>query len=341
MDDAALGSKLARELEVRCIVADGDLDGLATAAILRVVWPGAEIRFAHPAEVRAGKVDAWMGAHTAVVDLPFHPGCGLYIDHHQTNRPDAQTEAAFDGTVVWRPRLSAARVAYDLFCEVADLSGVAAWMDMIDRLDGGRITPAELFSDHPVVRIGRAVDPIQYDFCMDLADAISDGIPPETAIERVLIASSVAAAQAEFEGLRSIIEERLRIEDRLAILRLDGETFRTNGYLVTAVAGDACEACVIVHGQLEGEVGDRGRWPLSASFYSNSFLHTEGGIFDLTAFATAFDIDGGGHANACGCRIQPLAAGATLGAFTLEERRVETSDIERNLAAWQAAWAAR
>jgi nanoRNase/pAp phosphatase (c-di-AMP/oligoRNAs hydrolase) len=46
------------------------------------------------------------------------------------------------------------------------------------------------------------------------------------------------------------------------------------------------------------------RPPLSASFYANSFIKDGQNRYDLSKLATAFDPHGGGHANACGCRIQ-------------------------------------
>ncbi|HJN70580.1 MAG TPA: hypothetical protein QF525_03985, partial [Candidatus Thalassarchaeaceae archaeon] len=59
------------------------------------------------------------------------------------------------------------------------------------------------------------------------------------------------------------------------------------------------------------------------------------GIYDLTQLATRFDPDGGGHAGACGCRIQPLENGIRV------ERIVAPSDIDANLSEWLRMWATR
>ena len=48
------------DMDIDRIVADGDLDGLLSAAIVRRVWRGVPVRFSHPAEVRRGGVDDWM-----------------------------------------------------------------------------------------------------------------------------------------------------------------------------------------------------------------------------------------------------------------------------------------
>ena len=63
------------------------------------------------------------------------------------------------------------------------------------------------------------------------------------------------------------------------------------------------------------------------------FLHPNGGLFDLTKLATMFDPFGGGHRNACGCRIIPLD-----GEGCVEERTLTPEDIAANLSAWLMAW---
>jgi hypothetical protein len=49
--------------------------------------------------------------------------------------------------------------------------------------------------------------------------------------------------------------------------------------------------------------------------------------------ATFLDRTGGGHKNACGCRIQPLADDGEL-----TSRVVTLEDISRNLEHWLTLW---
>ena len=325
-------------MEINRIVADGDLDGLLSAAILRRVWKHASVRFSHPAEVRRGGVDDWMSRQTAVLDLPFHPMCGLHIDHHLTNKPTPEQKkaAALEGCrIVWDDALSAARVCFNTFQDVTNLDDIGIWMDMVDKLDGGKISRDEFLSDHPIVWIGRTIDATDAAYCQSLLQHIVKGMSPSDLIETTIVAEKISRSKQEFRRLQSMLEECSTIIDRIAIVRLDDKGIRTNGYLVTAHFGDKCDACMIVHGYHDLS-DDEERWPLSASFYSNSFLHEEGGLFDLTQLATAFDPDGGGHANACGCRIQPLSNDGRR-----EDRIVEASDIEKNIEAWMIKWASR
>ena len=85
---------------------------------------------------------------------------------------------------------------------------------------------------------------------------------------------------------------------------------------------DRADACCIVHGYADGDLSTADRPPLSASFYANSFLANGQGRYDLSRMATALDSTGGGHANACGCRIQPPG-------------------LEANMAYWLDMWAKR
>ncbi len=321
------------EIQIQRVVADGDLDGLLSAAILKRVWNDAEVRFSHPAEIRRGDMDEFIDEKTAVVDLPFHPNCGLHIDHHLTNKPTELQllEADERGCkIIWDSALSAARVCFDTFREIVDLTDIEQWMDMVDKLDGGKISREEFLSNHPIVWIGRIMDASEPELCALLLTEITGGASPDALMHVEEVHEKVRVAKDEFSRLQSMIDDCSEIVDRMAIVRLDGKGVRTNGYLITAHFGELCDACIIVHGNA---APSEHQWPLSASFYSNSFLHKEGGLFDLTTLATAFDVDGGGHANACGCRIQPLSS-----AGEIEHRAVNVADVERNIGAWMQAW---
>ena len=177
------------------------------------------------------------------------------------------------------------------------------------------------------------MDASDVELCNLLLEQITMGASPEELVKVGGVSEKIELAKDEFSRLQAMIDSCSKIDDRMAIVRLDGKGVRTNGYLITAHFGAECDACIIIHGN---EHSDENSWPLSASFYSNSFLHKEGGLFDLTRMATAFDVDGGGHANACGCRIQPLSDSGVV-----EEREVNLEDVQKNIQAWMDTWKSR
>ncbi len=322
-------------LDITRIVTDGDLDGVMTAAILRRYWPDAEVVFGHPGALRAGLLDDVIDARTAVCDLPAHPAAGLLIDHHETNRPVSDPTADASGPVIiWRPTQSAARIAHDEVSGTVDCSDLSEAMEWVDRLDGGSITRQQYLSDHPMVRIARLVDG---DAMPEVARAVLRGFERGDSPERLLQHPAIATADAERRAgrrlIHRIIDETAIIVERLAVVRFDGSGVRTNGYEITARIGDACDACILVHGWLDGSMGDAERPPVGASFYNNSFLHPDGGLADLTLLATAIDPDGGGHRDACGCRVKPLDD-----AGVVTERPLTVADLDANLDRWLTIW---
>ena len=321
----------ALSLDIRRIVTDSDLDGVVTGAILRRWWPDAEIVFGHPGELRAGLLDDCIDRHTAVCDLPRHPECGLSIDHHQSNAPVGDEEGVIS---IWRHAPSAARIAYDLLVNEVDLSDMSEFLNWVDKLDGGGVTREEFLSNHPVIWLGRLID-VESGLAMHILESLQAGMSVEEILSIDWVASALEERKVRQAVLNQAISQNLEVVDRLAIVRMEDAGMRSNGYRITAIAGDSCDACVVVHGDVGASFGDEEQYPVSASFYTNSFLHTEGGLYDLTQLATKFDPDGGGHANACGCRIQPIEDGERV------ERQVEIGDIDRNLEVWLAMWAER
>lgn len=318
-------------LDIRRIVTDSDFDGVVTGSILRRWWPDSEVVFGHPGELRAGLMDHLMDRKTAVCDLPSHPNCGLSIDHHQSNKPTG----AENGVVsVWRATPSAARIAHDLLKNRIDLSDLDDLLVWVDKLDGGSVTRDEYLSDNPAVWLGRVID-VSEGVAMTVLEGLQRGDKIDQILKIPLISRKLRERKSEREKLTEIIAERTVVIDRIAIARLDGLGMRSNGYHVTAFAGDSCDACIVIHGDIGASFGDDTGYPVSASFYTNSFLHREGGIYDLTGLATHFDPDGGGHENACGCRIKPLDKGR------VSNRNVTEEDVQENISEWLRLWSER
>lgn len=289
------------------IIADSDLDGLCAAAVLKSYNPDAEVIFSHAALVRSGKIDDLITKSTAMVDLPFHPNCGWYLDHHQTNRPTNEEEKNFiasGGICNWEASPSAARVAYDLLSQSIDLSHLEEIMPIVDALDSGKISLEEFLADSPVLQLSRTLSLREEEYMQKVLElfaskkSISDILSDEDVSKHI---SRVANQRKQIEDY---ISNNTEIIDRLAVCRLDNSGFHSNGYLVTAWAGDKADACCIIHGYLDGSLENPRRPPLSASFYANSFLENGQDRYDLSRMATALDPSGGGHVNACGCRIQ-------------------------------------
>ena len=325
-------------LVIEKIIADGDLDGLIAASILKTYFINAKTTFSHPAEIRNGNLDEIIDINTAICDLPFHPKCGLYLDHHSTNKPSEKELEEFTlsgGKCAWYPVDSAARVAFDLCSEKIDLSHLETFMEMVDKLDSGKISLSEFNSDDPILWLSKTISLEDLDYVHLLLTWFSSGKAVEEILQEEEVVSRIKLMKNEQTELRRIILDNGEVIDRIAIVKMQDTGFRTNGYLVTSTFGDECDACIIIHGYTDGVIGDHSRYPLSASFYCNSFLHRNQGVFNLTKLAQAFDENGGGHHNACGCRIIPLEHGKVI------QRKVNKNDIDENINHWLKIWSSR
>lgn len=297
------------------IVADSDLDGLCGAAILKKHNPDAEVIFSHAALIRSGANDDIIDDKTVIVDLPFHANCGWYVDHHKTNMPNDSQLEEFIGNnkkFDWQPTPSAARLAYELVKEHTNLANFVDSMSIVDDLDSGNITLEEFKKDGTLLKLSRTLGLKNRDYMIKLVDELASGKSFEEIFSLQFVAEKISKVSAEREQLEAIVARNTTIIDRLAICRLDNTGFTSNGYVVTAWAGEAADACCIIHGYQDGTLEDLDRPPLSASFYANSFLEDGQNKFDLSKLATRFDENGGGHVNACGCRIQPPGLEANL-----------------------------
>ena len=311
--------------EVHRIIADSDLDGMCAAVVLKKAYPDAEVHFAHAALIRSGIIDALIDEHTVTVDLPFHPKSGWYLDHHLTNKPTDSEHDEFTmrgGIVHWDHTPSAARLAFDLFRGDFDFPHLEEIMPLVDDLDSGGVSLETFLEDGPLLQLSRTLnynDPsymhhllLLFQTCNSMEQIYADAEVKQRMLE----------ARESRKKMVKLVQEKTTIVNRLAICRLEDTGHRSNGYLITAHAGEHADACCIIHGYSDGEIGNKLRPPLSASFYANSFLPDGQNRFDLSKLATKFDPHGGGHANACGCRIQPPG-------------------VEANLSKWLAMWADR
>ena len=322
----------ALNLDIEKIITDSDLDGVVTAAILKRWWPDAEVIFGHPGNLRAGTMDEIIDRKTAICDLPRHPNCGLSIDHHKSNEPNESTIE--NCIILWEPTPSAARIAYNLLKNKIDLSDLSETMIWVDKLDGGCISIDEFKGDNPVLWLGRVIGESEEN-TIKILENIQNRVSIKEILELPDIKLELRERMAKQEYLNRTIRENLSIIDRLAIARLENLKIRSNGYLVTAIAGEECDACMVIHGDTGANFDDDDNYPVSASFYTNSFIHKTGGIFDLTKLATNFDKNGGGHANACGCRIKPIDG------KIVTDREVTNGDIDSNINEWLDIWSQR
>lgn len=112
------------------IVTRPDFDGVVCAVLIGdALSIGRAVHWLEPNDFKTGAADIRPG--DIVANLPFHPACGAWFDHHSTNRVDGPFEGLF------RNAPSAARNVFDYYRGrfSRDFDELVYWADRIDSAD--------------------------------------------------------------------------------------------------------------------------------------------------------------------------------------------------------------
>jgi len=91
------------------LVTRSDFDGLVCAAILQEIGLIEDILYVHPKDLQEETVD--VTEKDILANVPYVEGCGLWFDHHSSERERSESQGKFKGISINAP--SAARVIYD------------------------------------------------------------------------------------------------------------------------------------------------------------------------------------------------------------------------------------
>ena len=120
------------------LVTRGDMDGLTSAVILkrRGVLDRA-VELVHPQDIIDRRIE--ITADDVLVNVPYHPDCGLWFDHHPHTASYPEPPEGFRGA--WQEAPSASRVVFEHHGgaeEMADLEPLVRETDRIANADLSR-----------------------------------------------------------------------------------------------------------------------------------------------------------------------------------------------------------
>lgn len=135
------------------LVTRADLDGLACALIVVGNEPGVdEIVLIHPQEITDKKVE--IREDDILANLPYHPQCGRWFDHHLLTDSNEKPPPDFDG--IYRQAPSAAQLVWEYYDKQPRYEGLVA---ETDRFDSGQLTEQDVLQPQDYVLLGFTLDP--------------------------------------------------------------------------------------------------------------------------------------------------------------------------------------
>lgn len=146
-------SKDQAEVSMRLITRT-DLDGLTCAVFITVMEKIDEVLFAEPKAMQDGKVK--VTDHDIIANLPYHPNCALWFDHHTSQMIHSENEN-YKGKFAVAP--SCARVIYDFYEQPDELRPFQHLLEETDRVDSAQLTMNDVMDPKGWVLVSYTLDP--------------------------------------------------------------------------------------------------------------------------------------------------------------------------------------
>lgn len=282
------------------LITHTDFDGIASAALISSVEPVNEIRFAEPSELQKGRVRVPSGA--IISDLPFHPKCGKWFDHHASVKPAKKLEGSF------RPDAkSCARVIYEYYDNPFLEKKFSKMVDAADKIDTADYSKKEILSPSGYYLLS---------LTLDGSESASEGrgyrllliellkrLPLEKILEMPQVKKRADAALEKLETIEKNLPSVTEMVGKVAVV-----DYRSRPELGKGSAGrflvylqhPECVASVRVRLSKAGNV-DIG---VGQNIFSRSLKTDLGGL--------CAEFGGGGHEGAAGCQVSEQDAEKAL-----------------------------
>ena len=136
------------------LVTRGDLDGLTCATLISLNAEVDAVTLIHPQDITENRFD--VGPDDILANLPYHPACALWFDHHMHTATPAAPPPDFEGA--FGPAPSAARLVYDYYGGEAAMPAYAELVRETDRLDSAELTPQDVIDPRRCIQLGCTID---------------------------------------------------------------------------------------------------------------------------------------------------------------------------------------
>jgi hypothetical protein len=136
------------------LVTRGNMDGLACAVLISANEDIEEIVLTHPQEVTDDRID--ITANDILANLPYHPNCNKWFDHHQHGATLAEAPRELDGAYGLAP--SAAHLVFEYYGGSNRLIRFAEMVHETDRVDAARLTPEDVSNPQGWIRLAFTID---------------------------------------------------------------------------------------------------------------------------------------------------------------------------------------
>jgi hypothetical protein len=138
------------------LVTRGDLDGLTCAVLITTCEAIEEIALIHPQDITDKRFA--VTEEDVLANLPYHPGCKKWFDHHLLTESNERPPHVFDGRYGLAP--SAARMVFEYYRpEHASIQKYERLLSETDRLDSAQLNIDDVLDPRDYILLGYTLDP--------------------------------------------------------------------------------------------------------------------------------------------------------------------------------------
>ena len=284
------------------VVYRGDFDGSVCAAMLLELGKCDELVQYHPQDVQNKIVE--ITDQDIICNLPYHPNCNMWFDHHSSEIGKIDFAAIFAGTARIAP--SAARLVYEYFEEeLPDIDKYRQLVAEADLVDGGYITVHQLANPRGSTLLALLLDPrtglgLIHDFAISNFQW-SIQIPElmtKHPVDEILEMPDTKERAAKYRELedqsRKFYTENSYMDGNVIVSDIRGKTAPPgNRFLIYTLPGFT-----------EGNISVRISDGKNKEFYTINVAHS---IVTSTSKVDAGELcksyNGGGHERAAACQV--------------------------------------
>lgn len=202
------------------LITRGDLDGLACAVIVTSHEKISEILLVHPQQITDREVE--VTGDDIIANLPYHPDCALWFDHHLLTTSNRRPEGEFRGRYAQAP--SAAQLIWEHYGNDPRFSRL---VEETNRLDSAQLTEDDVLRPEGYILLGYTIDSrtglgafeVYFRQCVEW---VKD-LPVEEVLRKPLVAERVKRMREEDRNFRKALLESSRLDGNVVVTDFRGE----------------------------------------------------------------------------------------------------------------------
>lgn len=136
------------------LVTRGDMDGLVSAVLISTMESVDSLELIHPQDITDDRFEVREG--DILANLPYHPNCSLWFDHHELTDSNRKPPKDFKGKHAILP--SVARVVYEYYGS-EKLKKYEPLVAETDRFDSAQLSIEDISDPRGAILLGFTIDP--------------------------------------------------------------------------------------------------------------------------------------------------------------------------------------